>query len=87
MSKSLELPDATYDAVLVRAANEGLTPADWVARQTDSASEPPSKPTRTLYDKLKPFIGCVEGQGEDLAGNHSQIFADQLEQQHLTGER
>lgn len=87
MSKSLELSDATYDAIAARAAKAGLTPEKLLEMQFRSVSHVPPKPGETMYDQLKDFIGCVEGKGEDLAVKHSDIFGDELQRGNRTGEQ
>lgn len=85
MSKLLELPDETYERIVSCANAKGITPAellDSALRVEENVSEIAPKPAKSLYDKLKPFIGSVKGNGEALAHDHSRIFGDELERQH-----
>jgi hypothetical protein len=89
MSKSLELSDATYDAIAARAALAGVTPQALLDMQYGPLMSPIVQPLPegSVRDRWKHFVGCVEGKGEALAANHSAIFAEELERQHLAGKK
>jgi len=88
MSKSLELPDATYDAIVARAAERGITPEELVVRYfgpPDRREQSAPLPGQTLYDRLKDFIGCVEGTNPDASKDPGEQFTDYLEEKRREG--
>ncbi|WP_425617991.1 hypothetical protein NA78x_001683 [Anatilimnocola sp. NA78] len=88
MSKTIELPDETFDAIAATAALAGVTPEKLLEMQFrpfERRERVPPKPGETLYDRLKDFIGCVEGTDPDASKNTSEKFTDYLEQKQREG--
>lgn len=90
MSRSVDLPDADYARLEQAAADEGVTPAEWIAeRLPGRAAVPPcpnDEPGQTLAERFAPYIGVVASGGKEcLSERHSDLFADYLEQKRREG--
>ncbi len=88
MSKTLELPDETYEAIAARAALAGVTPEKLLEMQyrpVKKVERVQPNPGETLYDRLKDFIGCIEGNDPDASKNTGEKFTDYLEEKRRKG--
>lgn len=45
-----------------------------IAVATPALSPPTEDPIPSLYERLKPFIGCLDGLPEDAAANHDHYL-------------
>jgi len=85
MSKSIELPDSVYDALIDAAQASGTTPIDWIAARvsapTNGLRGNGSHPPATLGDLLKNKIGVYRsGKPSKTSERAKELFGECLEQ-------
>lgn len=84
MSKTLEISDDTYDRIAARAAQEGISPTEYVEKKLGEAeaAEPHRK---TLYDRFEGRLGRFEGKRTDASVDTGKQFTDYVEQKRREG--
>lgn len=88
MSKSLELPDETYDEIAARAALAGVSPEKLIEMQfrpVERAERSPPPPGESLYDRLKDYVGRFEGKNPNASQDTGKQFTDYLEEKRREG--
>lgn len=87
MSRMLEVPDSLYHDLEEAASASGTTPVGWLAANVPKAeTDPAAGAPRSLADMMEGLIGTFESAtDENLSGNHSEIFAEILQQKHREG--
>lgn len=92
MTRSIELSEEDYARLERAAAQEGITPDEWVLRRIPrwAAADPPldadGKPFRTMADRLAGRIGRFSsGNGLPSSDNVRESFAEYLEQKQREG--
>jgi hypothetical protein len=61
---TIEIPDELTERIAQEAARRGITVEQFVLHTLRLATPrkvEPLKPGETLQDRLKPFIGCIDG--------------------------
>lgn len=86
---TIELPDDLHARLLDAAAEEGVSPVEWIAvRLRRRFQQIHSNPDhQTLTDRLVSLglVGVVDSGGaERLSGRHSEVFGEMLEEEHRT---
>ena len=91
MSRTLSIPEGTYDALQRAAEAVGTTPLGWIearlAEEQVEAPEPSSpRPARTLADRFAGRFGFVDSGGtERLSEREGDDFAAYLEEKRRRG--
>jgi hypothetical protein len=92
MTRLIELSEEDYARLERAAAQEGITPAEWVARRIPRWASakpltcPDGTPARTMADVLAGRVGLFSsGSGLPSSADASESFADYLEQKQREG--
>lgn len=90
MGRAIELTDEDYARLERAATQEGITPAEWIARRIPRWVDPQpcanGKPEQTLAERFVGRVGVVASGGtERLSERHREVFGDMLEAQRKAG--
>lgn len=80
MSRTLELPEAVYDALEQAAASRGLSPAAWIAANLgQSGAAPADQSAGTLAERFTGRLGRIRSGGQKrLSENCGEQFTEAL---------
>lgn len=76
MSQKLELPDEIYDALTATARAQGMTPAEWLAKNLcvyDDESQ-----ARPLSGYLAGLTGVIDSNAEPRARRQPTLFSSAI---------
>lgn len=76
MSQKLELPDEIYDALNATARAQGMTPAEWVAKNLcvrDAGNQ-----SRPLSEYLAGLTGVIDSNAEPRASRQPTPFSSTI---------
>jgi hypothetical protein len=91
MTRSIELSEEDYARLERAAAQEGITPAEWMVRRIPRwAAEPKpcanGKPAKTMADLFEGRIGRFNsGNGQPGSDDVRESFGEYLEQKQREG--
>jgi hypothetical protein len=91
MSRTLEIPESTFDTLKKVAEAGGTTPLGWIEARLAEARPvavdlPESESEGTLADLFAGRIGRIRsGMTEDLSQRVAEDFADHLEEKRKRG--
>lgn len=84
MSKTLEISDAAYERIAARAAEEGISPTEYVEKKLGNA-ETAASPGKTLYDRFAGRLGRFQGKNTNASVDTGKQFTDYVEQKYREG--
>ncbi len=73
MSQKLELPDEIYDALTAAARAEGMTPAEWLAKNLCLPEA--QNQERPLAEYLAGLTGVIDSSAEPRRGHQPTPFS------------
>ena len=78
------IPPDLEAQLLEAAKRSGVAPEEFAVARVREALNEPNFPGDTLLDRLRGFIGTVEGDGESWSENTSEKFANEMVKKHRT---
>jgi hypothetical protein len=91
MTRLIELSEEDYARLEQAAAQQGVTPAEWVVRRipqscAESKLGPDGQPAKTMADLFRGRVGVVASGGRArLSEDTGEKFADMLLEDHRVG--